>query len=736
MNTKKMALIAGGGIIAVLAIGVITLKIMFPPERLKTMVLEQLQREIDRQVNIADVNLSVVGGLGVEVSGLTVADRPAFAASGKDFLTLDRFMLHIRFWPLLERRIVVDKFTLTGPRIKVHIDENGVANYADLARADTAAAAAPAQGETAEPLSVQASAISIENGSVHYQDDQGGLEVDIGDMDYTTALSVASGSRIEADGQLGLNDIRIQRPEGPVGGIAARLDHRVTIDAEQHTIAVDLLNLTLQQMGVSLKGQIARYDADTAYVDLTVASSDITIEKIIASLPPDVAVRLAGATGAGKIAIEGAVRGPAAPGLSPDITATLTLRDGRLETPDVPVPFTAIAADVTVNNATAVIRRLSLKAGQSDIALSGAVSPLYGGGPGAKPVARIDIASNFLNIDEISPPVTDPARAVPYKPLPDVVMRGAANIKKARVSNLDLTDVQANIAMQNQVVQLTDIAATAYGGHISGTVVQDLTDVKHPKVTLDTRIASVDVAEILSPVLPVKNLLSGKISTSFAANTTLDSIGNPALNLLTALGSLSIDGGRVTNWAPLRKLSTHLKVPDVEKVDFRSLAGAFNIDGGRVRTQGLQLTGGPTEWLVAGSAGLDGSLDYQMKILFSQELTAKVGAGLAGHALSFFKDPQGRAGVTLKVGGTFKDPKFSWDSGALKQQVTAKLTQEAQKLLIDQQQKLLGNALIKTTNTDSLKTQADALIKSGTDSLKAELGAKAKGVLKGLFKRE
>ncbi|MBM3265401.1 MAG: hypothetical protein FJY97_18530 [candidate division Zixibacteria bacterium] len=327
------------------------------------------------------------------------------------------------------------------------------------------------------------SAITVENGTVRYVDDPGGMQVEVGDMDYVSALHIADGSRIRTDGRLDLNAIEIRRPQGPISGLSARLDHNVSIDTEKSTITVDLLDLTLQQMGISLKGSLSGYDADTTRIDLTIASSDVTLEKIIASMPPNVAAGLAGAKGAGKIVVEGAVHGPMAAGLMPDISATLALRDGRMETPDLPVPFTAIKGDVEIKNSVATIRNLSLKAGQSDLTLSGTVSQLYGGGPGAKPVARIDINSNFINIDEISPPITDPANIPPYEPLPDIVMSGRVSVKKARVSNLDLTDIRMNMAMQNQVVQLTDIDATAYGGGINGTAVQDLNDVKHPPAT-------------------------------------------------------------------------------------------------------------------------------------------------------------------------------------------------------------------------------------------------------------
>ena len=734
MNFKKIAIIGTGSVVVLLIAVVITLKALFPAERLKAMAMAELEKTIDRKVSLGEVSFTVIGGVGVQITGLKVADRPEFTSSGAEFLSLDQLLLHVKFWPLLERQLVVDELTLVGLHIKVHVDQKGVANYADLSKADTTAVAPPTAGATAQPFSLQASAITIRDGALQYQDDQGGTKLDVGNLNYETSLAVDSGTRVRAEGVLKLGGITLQRPQGPISGIEVQLAHQVGIDTEKKVLTVDALNLTLQKMGIALKGRIADYSSDTTQVDLTIVSSDITIEQVIASLPPDLAAGMAGATGSGKIGIEGAVRGPVATGLSPDITAAITLRDGRVQTPDVPVPFTAITSDITVHNTAATVKNLSLKAGASDIALTGTVTQLYGGGRNARPHANVTITSRFLNIDEIAPPITDPAKIKPYAPLPDIILTGTASAAKVTVAGVDLTNTTVNLAMQDQVIRLTDLSAVAYGGKITGTVIQDFTDVKQPKVVVDTRIEVVDVAEILSPILPVKNILSGKLSTSFGASTTLDSIGNPRLNILSALGSLGIDGGRVTNFEPLRKLSGFLKIPDVEKIDFRSLTGGFQIADGRVSTQGIQVSGGPTEWLAVGSAGMDGSLDYQLKLTFSPELTAKVGSGLAGNALSFFKDPQGRAGVTLKVGGSLTDPKFSWDASGLKQQVTAKVTQEAQKLFQDQQQKLLGSTPLKSLNADTLKQQAGAVLKTAADSVKTDLGGKAKNALKGLFK--
>jgi len=103
MRVKKSALITIGGMVVVTLIVGMAFKIMFPPERLKAMALWQLQQGIDRRISLEGASFSIWGGLGVEINGLVVEDRPEFQTSGKAFLTVDRFMMYVRFWSLLER---------------------------------------------------------------------------------------------------------------------------------------------------------------------------------------------------------------------------------------------------------------------------------------------------------------------------------------------------------------------------------------------------------------------------------------------------------------------------------------------------------------------------------------------------------------------------------------------------------------------------------------------------------
>ena len=89
--------------------------------------------------------------------------------------------------------------------------------------------------------------------------------------------------------------------------------------------------------------------------------------------------------------------------------------------------------------------------------------------------------------------------------------------------------------------------------------------------------------------------------------------------------------------------------------------------------------------MVNGSQGLDGSLDYTMSMLLSEQSSAKVSVpGFAGEAAKLFKEPNGRVKLDFAVGGSSDDPKVSLDTKAAQKKaedlVKQKVSEEGKKI--------------------------------------------------------
>lgn len=726
MALKKLILLGIGGLVVLITSVTILANILFPAERIKSYLISELENSLHRTVTIGDIGFTVWSGLGIEVSDLEISDRAAWE-SDTPFVSLDRFLLTVQFWPLLDRAFIADALILEQPRIFITYNEAGEANYSDLmGSSDTPAAPDTSTGPLNAPMAINLSAIELIDGYVRYRDELTGDDIDLSGINNNVKLAIDRDAHVHADGLLSINQINVDTSGGSIE-VGFNIEYQADIDPNAQAVNLDKIALVLGDISLELNGRLTDYAGETPHIDLSVATSDISIERLLAALPDQFRRDLNGATGAGIINISGRINGNVGSEEGPDVNARLTLENGRFESGDLPAPVRDIKSDLELINDRLTVHMVSANIGESDFTARGEADRLFGKKSG-KPLIKLDVKSQRMNLDELIP---EEEEAVPYTPLPDIELLANANIKEVRVSDLELRDVGAAMAMANQVVNITDITAQAYGGRLSGNVTHDQTDIKNPKLALDIGIEEVSTGEILSPILPIKDILKGSLSTNFAGVTTTDSLGNPLLNALNLLGSLSINNGLVTNWEPLQKMSSWLKGPDISSVNIRSLVGGFRIENGRLQTNRIQLLGDDTEWIVNGSSGLDGSLDYQVQLVFSESLNDKLTNSIASNAVSIFKDEKNRTGIHFKVGGSLTSPDFTWDTGALKKQVRDKVTQEAKKIVADQKNKLMEETGISTASIDTLKTQAA----SAADSIKSEVGNKAKNVLKGLFRK-
>ena len=74
---KVVGIVAGIGAL-VLAAAAVALKIFFPPERVRALIVEKAQEALHREVRLHDVSLGLFSG--VSLNGLEISEAPDFKA--------------------------------------------------------------------------------------------------------------------------------------------------------------------------------------------------------------------------------------------------------------------------------------------------------------------------------------------------------------------------------------------------------------------------------------------------------------------------------------------------------------------------------------------------------------------------------------------------------------------------------------------------------------------------------
>jgi uncharacterized protein involved in outer membrane biogenesis len=135
-------------------------------------ILARVSDALGRQVEIGKIQAQMGWGVSVEVSGLTIADDPAFSA--KPFLAANDVSIDVEFFPLLLGEAKVTRLELIKPDIRIVMNPDGDLNVSTIgSRADdehrkSTRAPNPHKRSSLAELSIKA--LSVEDGKIYFND--------------------------------------------------------------------------------------------------------------------------------------------------------------------------------------------------------------------------------------------------------------------------------------------------------------------------------------------------------------------------------------------------------------------------------------------------------------------------------------------------------------------------------------------------------------------------------------
>jgi AsmA protein len=158
---KKVLIVVGVVIVLLIAI-VAVLPLFINVNRFKPTLESDLTGALGRQVEIGNIQLSILSG-GVTVDNVSIADDPAFSRS--PFLTAKELTVGVQIFPLIfSKKLEVNSFTISDPQVSVLRGPSGTWNFSSLGAAHPQPAVAtntPATNAGAAPGSSSASATDI-----------------------------------------------------------------------------------------------------------------------------------------------------------------------------------------------------------------------------------------------------------------------------------------------------------------------------------------------------------------------------------------------------------------------------------------------------------------------------------------------------------------------------------------------------------------------------------------------
>jgi hypothetical protein len=192
-------------------------------------------------------------------------------------------------------------------------------------------------------------------------------------------------------------------------------------------------------------------------------------------------------------------------------------------------------------------------------------------------------------------------------------------------------------------------------------------------------------------------------------------------------------------------ISSLTKLENTDQVNLKDLLMSAKITDGRLSVKPFDVKFGDYKTSVAGSTGLDGSIDYTLKM--------NVPAGKLGAQYQSFinkntgaNNPTDEVPLTIGLGNSYKDPKFTLLADDQKKQATEAVTnvakEEGQKALEQAVKGTDAEKIVKdflgTGKNDSTKVKTDTtnVAPSTTDDVKKKVEEDAKKKIQNLLKKK
>ena len=427
------------------------------------------------------------------------------------------------------------------------------------------------------------------------------------------------------------------------------------------------------------------------------------------------------------IHIEGKVMDPK----SLRASGSMTFKDVSAKTASTEKPVRKLNGTLTFNNEVAEATKLSLMIGESDMTISCRVknylSIVSKDKNAPQSSATMTLQANHLfardimtgepapaaatpkqeNAQPAPGPAASPKTGQPVPPkssgkaafaLPAMDIDASATIGTLTLEKFEFTNIRGSMHVSKGVVTMQNLALNAFGGSVVSNGSLDLNKPDRPLFNLSLNMNGVEAATLLSHFTSFGQRLSGALTTSTKLKGALNDTLGLVPDALEGEGKVSVKNGSLKGFKVNQTLASQLKLPDLETIQFKDWGNDFTVQKGRLTIKDLTITASTGQYIINGSQGLDGSLDYHMALYLPESTAPKLNIpGFAGEAVNLFKDQKGHLKLDFNIGGTTDNPKVQLDTDPAKNRAV-----ELAKQKLQDEAKKAGDQL-KNKASDALK---------------------------------
>ena len=399
---RRLSIAIGGvvGLASVLTVALVTV----PPllrDKIAAVLDRQLDRAIHAEITVGQLDVSLLSSFPrarIHLGDLVVTGEGPF--EGVQLARLPQVELAVDLWSMLaEDTVEIRRIALHSPRLDIRRNADGHTNL-DLFP--------PSEEGAGEPAwTVHLDEVSITDLALTYDDPSADVTVTVTDLSTDTSGRVGpTGIRFDTASTFTLGLTR----SGRAWLEDSRWDADVKLDYDQIDGRVTLLDnrITVNALSLQLDGTIHPQPGATA-LDLRLSTPDTAFGALWSLAPGAYVDAYDDLEIEGSLALTAAVVGEVGAGTWPGVDLAVTVADGRLRYPDLPVGVDAVAMDLAIvrsatdDRPTVVdLRRFALAVGDQSISGSMRLEDPLG-------IREVDlVARGGIDLDQLAQALPDP----------------------------------------------------------------------------------------------------------------------------------------------------------------------------------------------------------------------------------------------------------------------------------------------------------------------------------------
>lgn len=442
----------------------IILNLYFTDERLRSMILPQVQETAGSEVEIDEMSITffrTFPRFGLDMEGLRIPDP-----TGEPVASFESILLSVELFPLLKNEVNISRLSLTKPEIFYTVYPDSTTNIDFLLEED----------DDTDPSTINLNIprIIISDGTIFYNDITTLTNVHMTGLD--TELSLYYSDVIETNMDASLASLNVDMDGvSYITDLPLSLNQTSTLDLENERLTFTEGIFSIRGLSLNLLGTVSSWSGNEPHLSLQFQSSSDNFGELLSLAPPSFDEQLNNMVTRGSLQLEGSVEGVYNENVYPRIDLTIAVADGYLKNPDLPEAIEDIHFEILFNNDLASIQNLNARAGINSITGSGEiVNPLEENATFSLDIdgdMNLNTVSNFysisdLGIDELAGLLNFNANAAGQLSIPEeATFSGLFNLTDGRLKYSDVPNTIENInfrlnANQDQI-QIAESGFTA-----------------------------------------------------------------------------------------------------------------------------------------------------------------------------------------------------------------------------------------------------------------------------------